>query len=677
MKTLLLVALLGCLACAFAEKVRWCVTSDKENAKCLDLVKAAPDFACERRASVVECLTAIQASEADAITLDGGDIYTAGLDNYNLHPIIAEKYPDSKSCYYAVAVVKKGTQFNFDDLKGKKSCHTGLGKSAGWNMPIGNLLSKKLINWQGSDVSRLEDAVRAFFGASCVPGAQGDTGLCELCAGDCSKTSSEPYYNYDGAFKCLEDGKGEVAFVNHLTVPADQADRYELLCLDNRRAAIGSFETCNLARVPAHAVVTRKDERLTDLIWNHLNAVENFNLFSSAKYPDAKNLMFKDSAIGLSRIPPRTDSFMYLGAKYLNIVQSLRKVTTPTTTAKAMKWCVVGNAEALKCDTWSFNTNTTMRCIKAESAEDCLQKIMRSEADVAAVDGGQVYTAGKCGLVAAMVEQYDEAQCSNPQATGSHYYAVAVIKKDSGLTWDTLKGKKSCHTGIGRSAGWNIPMGRIHEKSKTCDFEHYFSESCAPGANITSPLCALCIGNEASLFKCKPRDEERYNGYNGAFRCLAEGAGEVAFIKHSVVLDNTAGSGRPQWAQNLIADDYRLICPDKGPKSVNEYESCHLAKVTAHAVVTRPEKRDEVVQFLKDQQADFGVNDGSFSMFKSEESKNLLFKDSTKCLQEIPKGISVGQFLGEDYMKVMTKLRECDEFTSAMEKSCSFNACQG
>lgn len=41
-------------------------------------------------------LSPCQREEADAITLDGGDIYIAGLHNYNLQPIIAEDYGEGK-----------------------------------------------------------------------------------------------------------------------------------------------------------------------------------------------------------------------------------------------------------------------------------------------------------------------------------------------------------------------------------------------------------------------------------------------------------------------------------------------------------------------------------------------------------------------------------------------------
>lgn len=48
-----------------------------------------------------------------------------------------------------------------------------------------------------------------------------------------------------------------------------------------------------------------------------------------------------------------------------------------------------------------------------------------------------------------------------------------MVKKGSGVTWDNLQGKRSCHTGIGRTAGWNVPMGLIHKSTQDCDFSKW------------------------------------------------------------------------------------------------------------------------------------------------------------------------------------------------------------
>lgn len=49
---------------------------------------------------------------------------------------------------------------------------------------------------------------------------------------------------------------------------------------------------------------------------------------------------------------------------------------------------------------------------------------------------------------------------------------MAVVKKSSGpdLNWNNLKGKKSCHTAVDRTAGWNIPMGLLYNKINSCKF---------------------------------------------------------------------------------------------------------------------------------------------------------------------------------------------------------------
>ncbi|XP_057712553.1 serotransferrin-like isoform X2 [Corythoichthys intestinalis] len=695
---LLLPTCLADVSSAPSENVRWCVISWPEHRKCQALAAKAPMFSCVKRASPVDCIQAIHAGEADAVTLDAADIYLAGLENYKLKPIIAEEYgPASNTCNYAVAVSKRGSVFGIRDVAGKRSCHSGKG-AAGWYAPITTLIELGILRYDADEDQNMEAVVGRFFSSSCIPGAQSHQ-LCKSCKGDCSRSHHEDFYDCRGAFRCLVEGSGDVAFFSHLSLPEHEQANYELLCKDNTRSPITDYQRCHLSKVPAHAVVTRQDLHLAELIWQSLDTVRGFNLFSSEGYtPTSKNLMFRDSTVKLVQLPANIDSYVYLGAKFLSIVRSLNRGNNKhdhqanawsyfaslfsVVRPKAIRWCAVGKHEIRKCDEWSIHSMLTgeqhIECNEASSVEECLRMILSNEADAVTVDAGEMYTAGQCGLVPAMVEQYDEVKCGIIGATASSYYAVAVVRKDSGITWANLRGKKSCHTGYGRTAGWNIPMAIIHKEINDCDFTKFFSSGCAPGAPISSSFCSQCEGSSRVLDdidKCRPNKEEKYYGYGGAFRCLVENAGDVAFIKHTTVEENSDGKG-PQWSMHVFSNEYELICPRQShPVPITEFESCHLGVSPAKAVMTRPEIHQDVVSILQEQQAKFGRggSDRTFSLFQSRPHNDLLFKDSTKCLQEIPIGTDYKVFLGAEYMATMASLRECS--TPDLEKLCHSQPC--
>lgn len=63
------------------------------------------------------------------------------------------------------------------------------------------------------------------------------------------------------------------------------------------------------------------------------------------------------------------------------------------------------------------------------------------------------------------------------------------------------------------------------------------------------------------------------------------------------------GKGQ-DWAKDIRADEFELICPHSPDRTFKytEYEACHLARVPAHAVVTREDVRSDVVAVLKSAQ---------------------------------------------------------------------------
>ncbi|KAI2531562.1 transferrin [Homo sapiens] len=97
---LLVCAVLGLCLAVPDKTVRWCAVSEHEATKCQsfrDHMKSVipsdgPSVACVKKASYLDCIRAIAANEADAVTLDAGLVYDAYLAPNNLKPVVAEFY---------------------------------------------------------------------------------------------------------------------------------------------------------------------------------------------------------------------------------------------------------------------------------------------------------------------------------------------------------------------------------------------------------------------------------------------------------------------------------------------------------------------------------------------------------------------------------------------------------
>jgi len=213
---------------------------------------------------------------------------------------------------------------------------------------------------------------------------------------------------------------------------------------------------------------------------------------------------------------------------------------------------------------------------------------------------------------------------------------------------------------------------RILEKLFLSSFSHFITG--VPYDN----MCDLCHG--ASYRYCRRDASEDYFGYTGAFRCLVEGGGDVAFVKHTTVAENTDGKRREFWARNTFTKDFELLCPDGTRRPTMDYENCNLGKVVANAIVMRGSdyadnetQINAYINLLVYAQQFYGrkeQNEFSFGMYYSPPPySDLIFQDATQKLLVIPpEKREYSAYLGQDFMRAR-RIVDCNAGASAISYS--------
>lgn len=555
--------------------------------------KSKTQLECVAARDRVECLNFVQQRQADIVPVDPEDMYVASkIPNQDF--VVIQEYrtkdePDAPFRYEAVIVVHNDLPINnLDQLKGLKSCHTGVNRNVGYKIPLTMLMKRSIFpKMNDHSISPKENELKAlstFFSQSCIVGQWSPDPktnsawkaqyrqLCAMCEHPDKCDYPDNYSGYEGALRCLASNGGQVAFTKVIYVrkffglpvgnipagtPEQNPDGFSYLCVDGSKVPVRE-KACSWAARPWQGLLAHNDvlAKLSPL----REKIKQLAEAGAANKPE-----WFTGVLGLSEkihhvadnIPIKPKDYLQK-ANYTEVIERGHGPPEPV-----VRMCVTSNVALAKCRAmavfaFSRDIRPKLDCVQEASEAKCLQSVQDNGSDLASVDGMQVASAtARYNLHPVFHEVYGESKTPN--------YAVAVVKKGTSYTnINDLRGKRSCHNSYGSFSGLTAPLYYLINKQiinhDQCikNLGDFFSGgSCLPGVD---KLENNPKGDDVSKLK------KQCSADNNPLKCLQEDRADVAFVSSADL-------------STLDASQYELLCLNREAGGRDEFKNNNTCNV--------------------------------------------------------------------------------------------------
>ncbi|XP_046625410.1 transferrin isoform X2 [Neodiprion virginianus] len=250
-----------------------------------------------------------------------------------------------------------------------------------------------------------------------------------------------------------------------------------------------------------------------------------------------------------------------------------------------------------------------VKCVITNDRFDCLRKVGEELSDLTVLGPEDLAAAASSRefniLVTNELKFFPEEKYQ--------YQIIALFRTTSGIQdLRDVRGKKFCHPGYESAIDWTPVLATYFENTiieKECDpnktlienrvaaASKFFGAACMPGpwttdTNLDSKLksryrnlCAIC-DNPAGCYS-----DDKYHGRIGAVMCLADGIGDIAWVR-------IADAQEYFRTQGINKGDYRYLCYDGTTRSMQTEEPCPWIAKPWPVVVTNSNQNEKVFNLM-------------------------------------------------------------------------------